>query len=103
MTYIDQFNFCLSVVRILKGIPEFFFIQKRKYFIIFLRNLIIFLFLQVCRFDIYQRTWENIENITNIRCDKEHLANSERQIEYAYGAFCLQFFISFSHFRNNNS
>uniref|UniRef100_A0A1I7VAA0 Cysteine proteinase n=2 Tax=Loa loa TaxID=7209 RepID=A0A1I7VAA0_LOALO len=36
---------------------------------------------QVCRFEIYQRGWENIEEITNVGCDKEHLANSERQIE----------------------
>ncbi|MCP9257104.1 Cathepsin L [Dirofilaria immitis] len=36
---------------------------------------------QVCRFEIYQRAWENIEEITNIGCDKEHLSNSERQIE----------------------
>ncbi|VIO99066.1 Uncharacterized protein BM_BM1575 [Brugia malayi] len=36
---------------------------------------------QVCKFEIYQRAWENVEEITNIGCDKEHLANSERQIE----------------------
>uniref|UniRef100_A0A915Q853 Cysteine proteinase n=1 Tax=Setaria digitata TaxID=48799 RepID=A0A915Q853_9BILA len=35
----------------------------------------------VCKFEIYQRRWENVEEITNIGCDKENLANSERQIE----------------------
>ncbi|VBB30798.1 unnamed protein product [Acanthocheilonema viteae] len=38
-------------------------------------------YMQITRFEIHQRGWENIEEITNIGCDTEHLANSERQIE----------------------